>query len=50
MNIISKNALTGPAAALLLVALALQAPWWLVVPVACVLGIRAAKGWDPRKL
>ena len=51
MNITNSDPLTGPAAALLLVALGLQAPFWAVLPLACVLSFWVVKGtWDNRKL
>jgi hypothetical protein len=49
-NIIHRHPLTSTGAALFLVLLALEAPWWLTVPVAIALGARVAKGWDNRKL
>ena len=49
MNLINRNPLTVPLAALLLVLLVLEAPWWLIVPVAIVLGMRVTKGGGNRK-
>lgn len=49
-NIIHRNPLTIPLVGLLSVLLILEAPWWLIVPVSIVLGMRVTKSRDRQKL